>query len=219
MLENVRGLMDDRFLPYRQNLEAELRLEGYESFWNVLNASDFSVPQLRPRTVLVALTAQAAGHFKWPRGRAGAKTVGETLFELMGSDGWGGARDWAQRANRIAPTLVGGSTKHGGPDLGPTRARRQWEKLGVDGRRVAEDPPKAGFEGMPNLTVPMTALLQGFPAEWRFMGKRTHAYRQVGNAFPPPVARAIGAQIASALRAARLAPAAIRDSEAPAAAA
>ena len=47
----------------------------------------------------------------------------------------------------------------------------------------------------------MVARLQGFPAEWEFAGRKTAAYRQVGNAFPPPVARALGGAIAAALRA------------------
>jgi DNA (cytosine-5)-methyltransferase 1 len=121
----------------------------------------------------------------------------------MASRGWNGAKVWAERANRIAPTLVGGSTKHGGPDLGPTRARKEWAELGVNGRLVSEEPPGPGFVGMPTLSVRMAATLQGFPADWKFMGKRTYAYRQVGNAFPPPVAKAIGAKIAKAIRAAR----------------
>jgi DNA (cytosine-5)-methyltransferase 1 len=45
----------------------------------------------------------------------------------------------------------------------------------------------------------MTAVLQGFPNEWKFAGRKTAAYRQVGNAFPPPVAAAVGRQIAKAL--------------------
>ena len=46
----------------------------------------------------------------------------------------------------------------------------------------------------------MTALVQGFPKEWTFIGKKTPAYRQVGNAFPPPVAEAVGKSIIEALR-------------------
>jgi DNA (cytosine-5)-methyltransferase 1 len=52
---------------------------------------------------------------------------------------------------------------------------------------------------MPYLTVPMVALLQGFPEDWVFSGKKTAAYRQVGNAFPPPVAAAVARRIRRAL--------------------
>jgi DNA (cytosine-5)-methyltransferase 1 len=45
----------------------------------------------------------------------------------------------------------------------------------------------------------MTAALQGFPEAWRFYGRKTAAYRQVGNAFPPPVARAVGENIRAAI--------------------
>jgi len=118
----------------------------------------------------------------------------------MSSRGWEGANDWRDLANGIAPTIVGGSKKHGGPDLGPTRAKLAWKALRVNGKKIADEPPTRKFDGMPHLTVPMVGLLQGFPAGWKFAGKKTHAYRQVGNAFPPPVAAAFANKIAHALR-------------------
>jgi DNA (cytosine-5)-methyltransferase 1 len=203
MIENVRGLLDARFAPYRADLDEQLREEGYEPSWRLLYASDFGVPQLRPRTLLVALADDLNELFSWPRPvRHPAPTVGEAIGALMASRGWEGADEWAREANRIAPTLVGGSAKHGGPDLGPTRARREWETLGVNGKLVAVEAPSPDFKGSPCLTVEMAAKLQGFPEDWRFMGPKTHAYRQVGNAFPPPVARAVGRRLAAALRAA-----------------
>ena len=204
MLENVRGLMDDRFAQYRSELDHALVGEGYVPSWRLLHASDFGVPQLRPRTLLVAVQPESVPYWRWPSPtKEPPPTVGQALRDEMAAHGWDGADAWAALASRIAPTLVGGSRKHGGPDLGPTRARKQWAALGVDGRRVVDDAPGREFRGMPFLTVRMAARLQGFPQDWQFAGARTHAYRQVGNAFPPPVAHAVGLRIAVAIRAAR----------------
>jgi DNA (cytosine-5)-methyltransferase 1 len=47
----------------------------------------------------------------------------------------------------------------------------------------------------------MAAKLKGFPDDWQFTGGKTAAYRQVGNAFPPPVARAVAIQVRKCLEA------------------
>jgi DNA (cytosine-5)-methyltransferase 1 len=145
-----------------------------------------------------------AERFDWPQvSTHNPPTAGEVLFDLMAAKGWHGAAAWRERAKEIAPTIVGGSKKHGGPDLGPTRARKAWATLGVNGLTIAEDAPERDFVGMPRLTVRMVARLQGFPDDWKFSGRKTSSYRQVGNAFPPPVARAVAAQIAIALKGAK----------------
>ena len=46
-------------------------------------------------------------------------------------------------------------------------------------------------------------MIQGFPLDWKFYGRKTASYRQVGNAFPPPVAKAVGVRIRMAIRAAQ----------------
>lgn len=198
MLENVRGLLDSIFDDYRAKIIGDLKKLGYIAEWRLLNASDFGVPQLRPRVVFVALRKELAPYFDWPGIHVTPPTVGEVLFDLMSENGWRGAREWRERACDIAPTLVGGSKKHGGPDLGPTRAKRAWAAIGVDGMGIADAAPVQDFVGMPRLTVRMTARIQGFPDEWKFSGKKTASYRQIGNAFPPPVACAVGKQIRAA---------------------
>lgn len=202
MIENVRGFLDPVFASYREGLRKKFAALGYVVDWRLLNASDYGVSQLRPRVAIVALRKEYAKNFAWPTpSRTPPPTVGELLFDLMSANGWQGAEEWREKASAIAPTIVGGSKKHGGPDLGPTRARRAWEALGVDGRTVAETAPDRDFDGLPRLTVRMVARLQGFPDDWHISGKKTAAYRQVGNAFPPPVARAVARSIAQAISA------------------
>lgn len=204
MIENVRGLLDPAFNDYRDFITRKLKAMGYKSDWKLLNASSFGVPQLRPRVIFVAVQKSMSDRFVWPCSNgqetcSEPATVGQTLHDLMASRGWLGADAWREQANTIAPTIVGGSKKHGGPDLGPTRARKAWALLGVDGISIADQAPDRDFVGMPRLTVQMVARLQGFPDDWIFSGRKTPAYRQVGNAFPPPVAQAVGRQIMECL--------------------
>ena len=224
MLENVKGLSQKRFLGYRAQVIKSLCKMGYRSIrWRVVNASSWGVPQLRPRMVLIAgrnpsslslagvgadgslitdLHARVPWALSMPGASSMAPSVGTTLHDLMASRGWPGAYDWAIKANDIAPTIVGGSKKHGGADLGPTRAKEAWRRLRVDGMGIADEAPGPDFpvDGLPRLTLRMVARLQGFPDDWLFSGRKTSAYRQLGNAFPPPVARAFGESMAAALR-------------------
>lgn len=199
MLENVRGILSKKFSTYRQKILHQLKDLGYQCEWRLINSSDYGVSQLRPRAILVALKEEYFNYFQFPqKNDALPPTIGELLYDEIRSLGWKHAEDWKKRANNIAPTLVGGSKKHGGADLGPTRSKIAWANLGVDGKGLADLPPVDGFDSMPKLTLKMAALVQGFPNDWKFAGKKTPAYRQIGNAFPPPVAKAIGISIISA---------------------
>lgn len=201
LFENVPGFASAKFEHYRHDLLNTLSKLGFQPEWKILQAADFGVPQLRPRFVLVALQPKDAEFFAWPIETGPLETVGSSLVDLMGANGWPGAEAWAAKACGIAPTIVGGSKKHGGPDLGPTRARLQWRQLAVDGLGIADSAPDASFpeDKLPRLTVQMVARIQSFPDEWHFTGGKTWAYRQVGNAFPPQVAKCVGLSIINAL--------------------
>ncbi|MET7611371.1 DNA (cytosine-5-)-methyltransferase [Streptomyces seoulensis] len=223
LLENVKGLSANRFAGYRQHVLDKLREYGYIGEWKLLQANEFGVSQLRPRFVLVALRPEYAKHFRWPEPHAEkAPTVGVLLKDLMGSNGWEQKQveDWVGKASTIAPTIVGGSKKHGGADLGPTRAKRAWAELGVDAMGVRDTPPEKGWRPAdgapgPKLTTAMVARIQGWddirpvPTDgsveikqfhWEFPGRKTAVYRQIGNAFPPPVAKALGDSIRDAIQ-------------------
>lgn len=200
MIENVRGILDAVFFDYRKYVSEQLKKLGYQTGWSLMNAAQFGVPQLRPRVVFVALRKDYSENFSWPRDTVREPlTVGETLYDLMSEKRWKGAKAWRKKANEIAPTIVGGSLKHGGPDLGPTRAKRAWATLSVDGMGIADEAPPRDFVGNPRLTVRMVARIQGFPDTWEFSGKKTRSYRQVGNAFPPPFAAAVATSIRKSL--------------------
>ncbi|MEU0369852.1 DNA (cytosine-5-)-methyltransferase [Streptomyces sp. NPDC006283] len=216
MIENVRGLLEPerKFRYYRNHIKNRLRKAGYVICgWKVLEAQDFGVPQLRPRAILVAIHEDHYRGFEWPEPGEKVVTVAEALAPSMERRlGKGSQRfdNWQKRASlgTVAPTLVGGSKKHGGADLGPTRAKKAWADLGVDAMGVANDEDKmadpdrdlGNLERGPKLTVGQAALIQGFPEEWQFTGGgKTARYRQVGNAFPPPVAAAVGKCIKEAL--------------------
>ncbi|MGH4032703.1 DNA cytosine methyltransferase [Actinomycetota bacterium Odt1-20B] len=221
MIENVRGLVEpeSKFRYYRNHIKNRLRKADYVICgWRLLEAQDFGVPQLRPRAILVAIRRDEYRGFDWPKPQSKVRTVVDALDASMKrrlGEGTKQYQNWLEQARlgAVAPTLVGGSKKHGGADLGPTRAKKAWAALGVDAMGVANDEDKmvdaerdlGTLTRGPKLTVQQAAIIQGFPDEehpegaWEFTGGKTARYRQVGNAFPPPVAAAVGKSIREAL--------------------
>ncbi|MBT0770767.1 DNA (cytosine-5-)-methyltransferase [Kineosporia sp. J2-2] len=209
LLENVKGLGDARFGGYRQAVVDEFHNHGYRAEWQLLEAQGFDVPQLRPRMVLVALKEEYVDYFEWPEPKTTTHTVASVLDSDMEGLPQAALEQFREKAQKIAPTIVGGSKKHGGADLGPTRAKRAWHEMFVDAHGLADAAPTADWVPKepgrgPKLTVDMVKKLQGWYGpqyeDWEILGRKTSRYRQIGNAFPPPVAEAVGKAIARALR-------------------
>ncbi len=210
LIENVPDLVtSDTYAPLREHVERVLSEIGCSTFWFVLNAAHYGVPQDRRQGILVAFRSpDAAAAFRVPPPSPEPPlSVGQTLGPSMASRGWPRAAEWAAQATDVAPTLVGGSWDRGGADLGPTGSKRAWARIGVDGGTLANEVPGPDFEwnpaigrdGMMALTVEQTAMLQGFPKDWAFAGRKTARYRQIGNASPPPVGEVLGRAISAAL--------------------
>ncbi len=66
MIENVRGLLDPKFDTYRNRILQTLQDLGYRPHIQLLHASDYGVPQFRPRVVIVGIQNELAGLFHFP---------------------------------------------------------------------------------------------------------------------------------------------------------
>src|SRR5258708_37565179 len=103
MLENVRGLATARFARYREQVLDRLHELGYQTEWQVLNASEVGVPPLRPRFILVATTAAAREHFEWPNAARAPPPARATPRDLTASHRSPRAPARGHKAHRIRP--------------------------------------------------------------------------------------------------------------------
>lgn len=203
MLENVQGFGRRAGKLYVAEIMSELRKAGYSAKIFNVAARDYGLAQNRPRVVLVAFrdSALMRGFKMPPTFPEWNTTVGKALHDLMAANGWRGAEQWAKRAAKIAPTLVGGSSLSGSQGFSAKVRFGSWEELGIDPKKLSEEAPDANDNEniSPRLTIAMGARLQGFPDGWQFQGSLRQQRRQVANAFPPIVAAAIGLAIRQSL--------------------
>ncbi|OEZ99931.1 DNA cytosine methyltransferase [Duganella sp. HH101] len=203
--ENVPGLLDKKFESFvTENIQAPLE-ENYTIFKFKLSAHDFGVPQARKRVFFVGFRA-ARDAARWVQP---APTHGdvETLFGPMLP------RNTTRSSlglpdigfDEVAPTLRSGFT---GPRnttgvVNSKASMNVWNEMQVWPNGVQPTRSMAAAYTAENghfrMSVDDCALLQGFPAEWRFSGAVYQALGQIGNSVCPPVAYAVARQVAIAL--------------------
>lgn len=66
LMENVKALITEKFMPFIMQWERWLTEQGYSNFTNVLNAKDFGVPQNRERVFMVSILGEQTYHFPKP---------------------------------------------------------------------------------------------------------------------------------------------------------
>jgi DNA (cytosine-5)-methyltransferase 1 len=172
VMENVQGLTFKKHEEYLGWVLLMLEDLGYAVEWKVLNAADYGVPQTRKRFILIARNDGVA--IKWP----------DPTHSKNGND----LKPWVTMAEALG----------WGFGDGPARAicgnrRPRWCYEGP-GRTIGTTVGHVGGKqtgGHINLSLEEAATLQGFPAGFVFLGNVTQRSRLVGNAVPPPLARAI----------------------------
>lgn len=55
MMENVKALASAKFLPFLRKWQGWLHRQGYENFTQILNATDYEVPQNRERVFMISI--------------------------------------------------------------------------------------------------------------------------------------------------------------------
>ena len=78
LLENVRGFLTSKFEKYRNEILNGIKNIGYNVHISLLNASDYGVPQLRPRAIIVGIRNDIYDSFEYPKKNdLNPPTVGE----------------------------------------------------------------------------------------------------------------------------------------------
>jgi DNA (cytosine-5)-methyltransferase 1 len=164
-------------LPLWRETARHLAAAGYATWCGILNAADYGVPQTRKRAFLIASRTYLV-HRPMPT-HAPVRDAPELLFGAP-------RKAWISMADALdwlgtATVNVRGKHSGGGfefstdrPAQALTHSARSWL-----------------IDGATRLTAPQAATLQGFPATYPWAGSRTKAFEQIGDAVPPPLARAV----------------------------
>ncbi|CAN7281951.1 DNA cytosine methyltransferase [Neorhizobium tomejilense] len=217
LFENVDGLLHARHADHIANVLRQFRRIGYQVEIHRANALDFGIAQDRSRIFIVGMKADLAAAFRMPPTFPERRSnIGDVLVDLMAVNGWTGAHDWARERREqpirdrsgdlighgaTASTIV---TRRGKPRR---KEAARWGGKGVDIAGLPDQAPtpdqasKPGF--VPALTARMRARLQNFEDDWEFCGGKQAVADQIGNAFPPRMAAAVGLALHSAIKGVR----------------
>lgn len=211
LLENVSGLISSRNLPYFQRRIQQLIDLGYEVEYRLLNAAEYGVPQDRLRVIVIG---SRGGSLTFPKGTHGNRrrpfvSAGEVLANAPADEPNNAIVTFAKkpilRPSPWAGMLVNGGGRPinlAGPSqtIPASAGGNRTHIVDPDGvlldyheHLMAGGRPHSGLvQGVRRLTVRESACLQSFPSEFEFLGQRSAQYRQIGNAVPPLLAKAVG---------------------------
>lgn len=198
----------------------EFKKLNYKTVYGLLDAVNYGVPQFRERFVLIGsrdgedIFLPAPTHFRIHQNPSYRwVTLGDTIRDLEDEDGEcatfsdtrldflrmvpeGG--NWKDLPNDVVQEAMGGAYTSGGGKVGFYRRLSYSQPSPTV---VTSPVQKATMMGHPTKDRPLSvaeyARIQQFPDEWIFMGTTSDKYRQIGNAVPVGLARAIGEMLIS----------------------
>ncbi len=217
LAENVKGLVNhDNGNTLKTMLKVFTEI-GYKVKWKVLRALDYDVAQKRERIVIVGirndLVIKESLDYFFPKPYGYELTLKDVLKNVPDSEGAkypeskkkvlelvppGGY--WRDLPNEIAKEYMGKSYYSGGGRTGMAR-RLSWDEPSLT--LTCSPAQKQTERCHPDETRPFTvreyARIQSFPDTWEFDCSIGNAYKQIGNAVPVKMAKAIGLSIINTL--------------------
>ena len=209
LAENVRGLMSH---DHGRTLAAMLDIYnalGYKCETHLVHAVDYGVAQKRQRLIIVGIRNDLALNYRLPKKYAKQLVLRDVLQNVPPSAGEkyplpkakvldlvppGGY--WRDLPDDVAREYMGKSYYSGGGRTGMAR-RISWDEPCLT--LTCSPAQKQTERCHPDETRPFTvreyARIQSFPDEWQFEGAVSQQYKQIGNAVPVELAKAIGLSI------------------------
>lgn len=215
LAENVRGLINHDGGKTLQAMIEVFSEIGYEVRWKLLRALDYNVAQKRERIVIIGIRKELAKYssIKFPKPFGYHLTLKEVLKDVPLSEGAkypeskkkildlvpaGGY--WRDLPEEVAKSFMGKSYYSGGGRTGMAR-RLSWDEPSLT--LTCSPAQKQTERCHPDETRPFTireyARIQSFPDDWEFDCSLSNTYKQIGNAVPVNMAKAIGLSIINSL--------------------
>jgi len=209
LAENVRGLVNHDGGKTLETMLTVFQNIGYKTKHKVLSAWDYGVAQKRQRIFIIGVREDLPIEYQYPKPyeykpvlrdvlknvpkSAGAKYPARKreILEEVPPGGY-----WRDLPENIAKEYMGKSFYSGGGRTGMAR-RLSWDEpsLTLTCSRSQKQTERCHPDEVRPFTTREYARIQDFPDDWQFDGSLSSIYKQIGNAVPVELAKAVGKSI------------------------
>lgn len=214
IIENVQGLVThDKGNTLQMIINEINKIGKYIINYKVLNANDYSVPQNRKRLIIVGINSSIKKKFNFPQPHKYKPVLKDVLencpespgivykkekYDIMKLVPEGGC--WVDIPDDIARQYMGNSYDSGGGKRGILK-RLDMKKPSLT---LLTTPSQKQTERChPIETRPLQTLeyarIQTFPDNYKFSGSINQIYKQIGNAVPVNLGKAIAKEVINVL--------------------